>query len=127
MVKEIYEMKGKFTTFEIVKISGKVQLPDLVTILNYQFTKFILFQKINLSCLAKERCISEIVNLILLPLSPHTHARARARTHVYARIRIIWTHNSHFKGRVIRIAPQRNVLLLCFSTVNRTSVTLTGI
>jgi hypothetical protein len=45
MVKESSEMKGKFTTIEIVKISGKVRLPDLVTTLNYQFIKFILFQK----------------------------------------------------------------------------------
>jgi hypothetical protein len=78
MVKESSEIKGKFTTFQIVKISGKVRLPDLVTKLNYQFLKFILLKKINLSCLAKERCILEIVNLILPPLSPHTHARAHA-------------------------------------------------
>jgi hypothetical protein len=119
MVKESSETKGKFTTSEIVTISGKVWLPDIVTILN-QFIKFILFQKINLSCLAKERCIPDILNLIY-----YLYRRTRARTH--ARIYIIWTHNSHFKGRVIRIAPQRNVLLLYYSTVNGTSVTLGGI
>jgi hypothetical protein len=126
------KMKGKFTALEIVKISGKERLPDLVTILNHQF---MLLKKINLSCLAKERCLPEIVNLILLPLPPHTHTHSHTLTHTriiwthtltLTRTRIIWTHNSNFKGRVIRITPQRDVLLLYCSTVNGTSVTLGG-
>jgi hypothetical protein len=80
MVNESSEMKGIFTTFEIVKVSSKVRLPDLVTNLNYQFIKFILFQKNKFILFGQRKmhsrnCKFNFTTLIV------THARTHTHTH----------------------------------------------
>jgi len=86
--KAVLQRKGEFTTCESWKF--KVWLPDWVTILNYHFINFILFDQRKMHA---RNCTFKITGYVDTSTQAHkrTHALTHARTHTHTH-----TH-SHFK------------------------------